>query len=317
MSSDPKGWLIKIEEDTPDRMHLLHPLTKFVYKSLPPTFPKIIDVTRFSISELGQEFVLHYINYNPSATNIGDARDLYMEKVVYRPTSYSNVDGFEILTVHVSGKLTMFRSGEKKWLTIQDMPSPYDDVMLFNEQFYAVDNTGRTVVVQQSLTVSVIAHSVFGGDKKYLVEFNGQLFMVDKYLCLDQDADLGVDDEEDGEGENWCIKEKTLRFKVFRLEEKLQKWIEVKNLGDLVLFMGDNSTFSVSATELSGCRGNCIFFTDDFGGGQDIGVFDLENGNIAPLRNYPGYSELFWPPPHWITSRNMEEVQNHIEDLSM
>ncbi|KAK9286207.1 hypothetical protein L1049_014591 [Liquidambar formosana] len=322
--SDPNGWLIKIEEANPDRMHLLNPLSRCEFKPLPTNFPRVLDLLKFSVSELGQEYVLQYMNYRPSATSMGDAANLYMEKVVFCPEfcpRSGSIDGYVLLTIHVSGKLTMFKSGEKKWTVIDDMPSPYDDVVLFDGKFYAVDSTGRTVVVGLSSTVTLVAKSVFGGDKKYLVESGGALLLVDMYLSMDPEEDLG-----DGQIALY-ISERIVRFKVFRLDENEQKWVEVKSIGDRVLFLGDNSTFSASASDFSGCKGNCIYFTDNSfysireedGAFRDggIGVFDLENGSIGPLANYPDYSRMFWPPPSWVTSTMMEQVQNHFEDLSL
>jgi membrane protease subunit (stomatin/prohibitin family) len=89
--------------------------------------------------------------------------------------------------------------------------------------------------------------------------------------------------------------------------------VEVNSFGDRVLFLGDDCTFSALASDLSGCKGNCIFFRDNNfymtgeegdvnGVFRDIGVCDLDNGSIKPLVDYPEYSKLFWPPPDWVAS---------------
>lgn len=226
-----------------------------------------------------------------------------MEKVAC--WSYG-VDSFVLLTIHVSGKLAMLKSGDKKWTIIDDLPSPYDDVAFYKGQFYAVDTTGRTVVVVVGCpsSVSVVGQSVFGGDKKILVESCGDLFLVDKYLSV------GPEDEDEGfefyEEFDSYTSERTIRFEVFKLDRSEQKWIEVNNLGDRMFFLGDNCTFSASANDFPGCKGNCVFFTDPLEDGvlksRGIGVFDLESGSIGPLANNPAYSDLFWPPPYWVSS---------------
>ncbi|EEF33970.1 conserved hypothetical protein [Ricinus communis] len=246
-----------------------------------------------------------------------DAGNLYMEKVVMIWLNYENENDFVLLTIHVSGKLAMFKSGDRRWTIIQDMPSPYDDVIVYKGNFYAVDNTGRTVIVRLNTELGLIANPVFGGDKKYLVESLGDLLLVDMYLSIDT-AEGGLSfGEEFLEHLAQYMSERTVRFKVFKLDKEAQTWIEVKSLGDRVLFLGDDSTFSASVSDLSGCKGNCIFFVDNFfysrdenlranGGddgvlaGRDIGVFDLETGCIGPLGNYPEYAKMFWPPPHWL-----------------
>ena len=62
-----------------------------------------------------------------------------MEKVVYICLGSENeIDDFALLTIHVSGKLAMFKSRNKNWCIIDDIPSindmlsPYDDVVLLS-----------------------------------------------------------------------------------------------------------------------------------------------------------------------------------------
>lgn len=305
-------WLIKIEENVPGSMHLLNPLSRLQISPLPEDFPKVLDSSNYRVFELGQEYVLHYVHFRPFGDALSDACNLYMEKIVFTSLD-SDGHNFVLLTIHVSGKLVMFKSGDKRWTTIKDdVTSPYDDVILFQGNFYAVDCTGRAVLVGLSPSVSLVANPEFGGDKKFLVESNGELLMVDLHLSLVPEPN----DLEDGE-DYWhsppvFMGEKTVNFKVFKLVREDQKWVEVKNLGDRVLFLSDDCTFSASASDLSGCK-NCIFFTDNFfyTSGEDdemfksraIGVFDLESGSIAPLTDFPEYSKLFWPPPDWLKLR--------------
>lgn len=308
--ANPDRWLVKIEENVPGRLRLLSPLSRSPIAPLPEDFPKVLDLSNRRVLDLGQEYVLHYVHFRPSSNALSDAGHLYMEKVVLMSLG-SNGDGnFALLTIHVSGKLVMFRSGDKRWTVIHDMPSPYDDVILYQGSFYAVDCTGRAVLVGLSSTVTLVANSVFGGDKKFLIESCGELLMVDMYLSLVPEPNL--DDEADYYLNPYVFMgEKTVKFKVFKLDREGKKWDEVRNLGNRVLFLSDDCTFSASASDLYGCK-NCIFFTDNFfyTSGEDdevfktraIGVYDLENGSIAPLTSYPEYSKLFWPPPDWLKS---------------
>ncbi|KAF3952601.1 hypothetical protein CMV_021862 [Castanea mollissima] len=268
-SDNNNSWLIKTEEHHPSQMQLLNPLLRTQIKSLPLDSPKVINLLNFRILELGHEYVLHYMNFKPFGnSSLGDVSSLYMEKVVYICLGSENeTDDFALLTIHVSGKLAMFKSRNKNWCIIDDMPlvhdvlSPYDDVVLFRGEFYAVDNTGRTVLVGLSLNLSLVAGSVFGGDKKFLVESVGQLLMVDMYLsAVFDDVDGGAEDVDEAFLDG-IMGERTVWFKVFKLDWEGKKWVEVKSLGDRVLFLGDNCTFSAPASVLSGCKGNCIFFT--------------------------------------------------------
>jgi hypothetical protein len=300
-------------------MQFLNPLSRSVFKPLPTDFPKTLDLLNFRIYELGNEYTLQYINYRPFASSIGDAGDVYMEKVAFHSSPSNNgMCSFVLLTIHVSGKLAVLKFGDKKWTIIDDLPSPYDDVIIYNGDFYAVDTTGRTVVVRIDTppTIEVVAHSVFGGDKKILVESFGELFLVDKYLSIGIEDDLGYEEVvECSEEYDSITSERTIRFEVFKLDKDLQTWVEVKNLGNNMIFIGDNCSFSASGSDFNGCKGNCIFFTDpleDSGmKSRGIGVFDMESGNMAPLSNYPCYSELFWPPPAWVSS-TLEDDMNQL-----
>ncbi|KAK8488043.1 hypothetical protein V6N11_021097 [Hibiscus sabdariffa] len=307
------SWVIKIEEDgSNNRVQLLNPLSRSRFDSLPENFPKIFNLLELSIVELGEEFVLSYLNH---LSYLGDAGNLYMEKVVISCLDNNPNNGFVLLTIHVSGKLALFKSSDKKWTIIQDMPSPYDDVILYEGNFYAVDNTGRTVLVGLDCETTEAGMPVFGGDKKFLVESKGDLLLVDMHLSVEASEGSGFA-EENFENLAFYINERTVRFNVFKLDEVGKQWVDVKDLDDRVLFLGDDCTFSATAEDLNVCRGNCIIFADNFFyslGDEDessercdVGVFDLENGTIGPLHKFPQFSKLFWPPPWWTSSRLLD-----------
>lgn len=239
--------------------------------------------------------------------------------------------GYVILTIHVSGKLAILKIGDYQWTRIDDLVSPYDDVVLFKGRFYAVDNTGRTVVVnldgllEFSPVLELVANPVFGGDKKTMVVLCGELLLVDTYLSEGPEDDLGFEEDLEFSDEFDCyMTERTVRFKVFRLDWGEKKWEEVKDLGDRILFLGDYCSFSALASDFDGCKGNCIIFVDhnfymtreERDGavkGRGVGVFDLESGKIGSLVDYPGYSKMFWPPPSWVSSTTLEDGLNQLE----
>ena len=53
-------------------------------------------------------------------------------------------------------------------------------------------------------------------------------------------------------------------FKVFEVDLGGGKWKELKSLGNRALFLGHYSFVSVEASDFSGCRANCIYFTDSY-----------------------------------------------------
>jgi len=301
-------WLIKVERDNPLKTHLMNPLIGSEFLPLLPNFPRSLNLINFRVLELGQEYALQYISYRPNANSIGDSVTLYMEKVAF---CSCGVDGFVLLTVHVSGRLAVLRKGDLKWNVINELTNPYDDVILFNGEFYAVDGSGRVVIVDwETFSVKEGAGAIFGGDKKFLVECDGELLMVDKYLSLGVENELDDDDNDDGnyelDDDDDCLNERAVKLEVYRLDVGEQKWVKVKDLGDRMLFVGDNCGFSASALDFPGCRGNCVFFTgqdredDGLIKSKDVSVFDLESGSIGAVYNNSGYSQLFWPPPNWL-----------------
>ncbi|GFQ08513.1 F-box protein skip23 [Phtheirospermum japonicum] len=310
--ADEPSWIIKLERDVPARMHLLNPLARSQFKPLPDNFPRVFNFFNARVIELGVEYALQYINFRPTANSIGEAGDLYMEKVAF----LNNFDdGFTLLTIHVSGKLVVLKSGDEVWRLIDDLPSPYDDVILWEGKLYGVDNTGRLVLVNTvDMNVSVVANSIFGGDKKFLVGLDGELWLADMYLSVGPADDLGFNEGFEFYEEFDCfMSERTVKFKVFKLDVNAEKWVEVSDLGNRMLFLGDNCTFSASNIEIFGddrFKGNCIVFADQHCTGESdgesksrgVGVFDMESGSIGPIGGHVGYSNMFWPPPDWVYS---------------
>ena len=86
----------------------------------------------------------------------------------------------------------------------------------------------------------------------------------------------------------------TTGFKILKLQCSAEvkskteyEWVNVDSLGDQALFLGGNSSVSLSASSFNGCKVNCIYFTDDNfdystaslnGLAYDMGVFSMEDG---------------------------------------
>ena len=152
--------------------------------------------------------------------------------------------------------------------------------------------------------LNLVAEGVFGADKKFLVACEGELYLVDKHLSADYQCELGVFDYDDDDEIYELGCERAVRFDVYRLEEEEKRWVEVRSLGDRVLFLGDDCAFSASASDLGVDKGDCVVFRDDTFNlnalESGLGVFHLDEGRISPLSDYPSFSKLFWPPPDWV-----------------
>jgi hypothetical protein len=226
---------------------------------------------------------------------------VYIKKVVALHNGNGNNRCSFLLAIHMSGKLAVFRSSDEQWMMMPEKPpKPYTDVCVFNGRSIAVDSTGRTVAVTPDLCLDLVAEAVFGGGEKLLVESDGELLLVDKYLKPTSRYNWFYA----GEGHyKYATKTAVARFVVFRLDEKEKKWVELTNLGDMVLILGDDCAFSALASDLCIGNGNCVIFTDDMyrhvkSIELEISVFCLDKQQILPLSDLP-CSNLFWPPPQW------------------
>ncbi|KAL9299759.1 F-box protein [Arabidopsis thaliana] len=74
---------------------------------------------------------------------------------------------------------------------------------------------------------------------------------------------------------------KTIGFKVYKNNEELLKWVEVKSLGDKAIVIATDACFSVSAHEFYGCLPNSIYFTDKKE--EEVKVFKLDDGSITTM----------------------------------
>ncbi|PIA40329.1 hypothetical protein AQUCO_02500192v1 [Aquilegia coerulea] len=102
-------------------------------------------------------------------------------------------------------------------------------------------------------------------------------------------------------------------FSVFKLDRVGIKWIQMNNLHGHALFVGDNTSYSISASDFTKCKPNSIYFTDDLyegyydmvrdrtGGPHDIGVFNLEDSTRELF--YSTDTNVFIPAPIWIEPR--------------
>ena len=85
--------------------------------------------------------------------------------------------------------------------------------------------------------------------------------------------------------------------------------VETKNLGDVALFLGENSSMSVMASNIAGCQGNCIYFSPIKGGfstptyePKDMGVYNLESGTITSFAIDPEIIAKFYiRSPIWVS----------------
>ncbi|PNX72118.1 F-box protein, partial [Trifolium pratense] len=135
-----------------------------------------------------------------------------------------------------------------------------------------------------------VGHEVFSGERLgFLIESEGELLLVAIYEYFENSL--------------WIL--------ILRLDEN-KKWVQLTSLGDRILFLGNGCSFSASTSDLSVSKGNCVIFMDNvfFKKNKICGmcVFDLDQGRLSLLSEYPEYHNLFWPPPKWIVKSCMSKT---------
>ncbi|OVA10865.1 Protein of unknown function DUF295 [Macleaya cordata] len=247
----------------------------------------------------------------PFRLNMIDPCLLFIKKVVLSSSPASlSVDYIAVAILNEPKELAFCKKGAEAWTIIEDADNYCEDVIYYNGLFYAVNKRGCLAVCDvsgDSPVVRVIkplyrGNFIYRGSIllkhiHYLVDSFGELLFVTRNLKFVMDIEPNT------------RVHKTVGFEISRLDSSRRpKWVEVKSLGNHVLFLGGNSSLCSSATDLPGCEGNCIYFTDydskvNNDGKrptQDSGVFNVGDGSIKPLPYCDGYSRLFLPPPIWV-----------------
>ncbi|XVF45600.1 hypothetical protein PTKIN_Ptkin02bG0219300 [Pterospermum kingtungense] len=283
----PACWLVKIGDGISRvKVSLLNPFSGSVLgPDLLVDLPKVLDLTNFQVVELGHQF---FVQYAFSFYHDFMPLSLDHKKEVEFLRSSTNSDDFVMLG-YLFGCLGFLRSGESNWTLLKNAQNAHDtihDIISFNGKFYAIDKNGKTVVVDQSLNVGFIEPVGSSVRRKYLVQSGDNLLAVEMPLYL---TPVNRDSS---------VRDKVAGFRIFKLDEEVQKWDEIESLGDQILFLGWHHAISASASEFYWEKGNLIFYSSP----EHLFVFDLDTGTVSPLRNCPAYRNLFWPPPKWVTS---------------
>ncbi|KAL5713824.1 hypothetical protein ACHQM5_015867 [Ranunculus cassubicifolius] len=210
------------------------------------------------------------------------------------------------MAIHGGRRILAFcRPGDKVWTNLESKYDIISDIVYHMNKFYAIDQNGGIFSFDfnhsypiASLISPAPPYFELSGPGKYIVESSGELLQITRYLFFDLCE---------------CERYVTTSFEVHKLDITLNKWVKVRSLGNTVLFVGDNSSMSLSTLDFPEYKPNCIYFTDDFHllyfyrvygrrsereGPHDMGIFHLEDGKIEP--HYKMESDVIFPPLIWI-----------------
>ncbi|KAI4354414.1 hypothetical protein L6164_003276 [Bauhinia variegata] len=270
--SFPEGWVITAAENF--EMNLLQPITHVQIK-----LPRWNTLYRASYLEFPCIILKAGLSANPSRTS-----------------------DFTVFIVYGTGILAYAKPGDNAWTILRKGLRYFVEAAFYKNKIHGVDVKGRIWVCNnigdsesESMATMVFRPRIFGKgyswiDKAYLVESSGKLLVVFR---------SGVQ------------RHRTHSFQVYELNLSEKSAVQVKDLGDNALFLGNNTSVCVNASKVHGCEGNCIYFTDDClhqyfcdgcmglrTGGKDMGVCDLRDGSIK--QHFIGESLSNICPPFWV-----------------
>ncbi|XVF62000.1 hypothetical protein PTKIN_Ptkin08bG0181300 [Pterospermum kingtungense] len=293
------GWVVNIDNN--NSISLINPLTG-AQVQLPPR-SKFPDVKNYRPDKPGNEYGMQ--ENDPTFYTLGEAlvRNHFTEKVF----SSSSPQSKDFVAVAIYGEfasLAYCKPGDKKWTFLG--LGCYTDIVFHRRQMYALGVDGGVMVCDihqpcPKLMELVSPPTAFSVTYKlHLVESSGGLLMLERNVTSEGQAKIDASKDIYGY--------KTYGFRIYKLDTSRREWHRVKDVGEDMLFIGWNSSLSMSCcNDFPGYAGNCIYFTDDakifhregIVGGSDMGVFSLTDKSIQQLPGYASGSKLIWPPPVW------------------
>ncbi|KNA11014.1 hypothetical protein SOVF_139100 [Spinacia oleracea] len=319
-------WLTKVSETGENKWALLNPLTKHkFYFFASGVFRERIDLLGFGNLEVGRSYRLQLISDHgdEGAFDFEEfSSSISLRKVVVRTG-----EEFCVLGLYGYGLIAVWNYGDDNWKIVEtgtkEKRNEFDDVICFDGKFYAVDRTGKLVMIDPAARelielVGTTAECI--GQYTYLVESNFRLYLVNKIV---NPMPNNYFDNEEGE---WIVDKnsvgKPLGFNVFVLNEKEKCWERVSSIGNKVFFISRDATFSVCAKDLGWSKGNCIYFEGltgyddeaDMSFGLNAGVYTLEDKAISTFgSSVDRWTGIFWPPSSWFV-QNEEYPECEMQD---
>ncbi|KAK9914198.1 hypothetical protein M0R45_037989 [Rubus argutus] len=212
--------------------------------------------------------------------------DHYIFKATISADPISNAEDCIVVVIYEESCQLAFIRLEKdtRWTYIDIQCRQIEEVVYVEDTFYAIDYLNKLFSFQVTAhefnsdeDVILVAEGFKPGDicKRYLVELSeNELLMVQRYFDYKDRRRV------------------TTKFEVFKVDDYNCEWTKINSLGDVALFVGENSSISVLASKNLGCLPqNCIYFLHDwdrhaidFGhGGGDFGVYNIKNKSLLPI----------------------------------
>ncbi|KAF3450401.1 hypothetical protein FNV43_RR06482 [Rhamnella rubrinervis] len=343
---DPKNsmkyWFVRIEETESGKVRLMDPLSRLTKKNfsdinrynlsrltdknfsdinhwqmLPmkrckiKTFIPVINLLNYRVTEVIKTYDLVGASFYNWSSDLRVNFSLIKKVVV----GYDSNSKFSVMALYNHEELEVWKMDENEWVQLNygSERKFFQDISYQNGSFYAVDDRKSIIAVDlSSLEVTLVVPpmaddiTILCFQKYYLVNSLGDLYLI-------QYPEPSIEDHVDVNSNDH-----TFDLEVYKLNEEQGKWISVNSLGNQVMFVGDGCSFSVSATEFVGLKGNCIFKVKESRSHGHVGDFQIWNASLSdledqtaahPLRFATGWLRSFWPPPTWLKVDVEERVE--------
>ncbi|KAG7572321.1 hypothetical protein ISN44_As09g006920 [Arabidopsis suecica] len=267
-SGSYKGWLIRTKQvSASSKISLLSPFSR---QLLDPS-QETLDLLKFGVSEIRKSYEIHIFDKDLIQSVKGKIGPSH--RVVFLDNLF--------FAVGEDDKIWCCKSGEESsriWTEIKNQVEDFSDIILHRGQVYALDLTGAIWWINLSqlslvkFTPPTPPVNYYGCDScnKRLVEFCGNLCIVHQLRV--KRANI----------------EKTVGFKVYKMDEDVAKWVEVRSLGDKALIVARDSCFTVVALEYHGCLRNSIYFIDNVKRSDDEARKYFKHHNDSSESEYHG-----------------------------
>lgn len=233
-------------------------------------------------------------------------REYHVKKILVTADPVSNPEKCVVLAIFGRDERLAFirYAKDTTWTTIdlEEDRGQFHDVVQHKNHFYGVNEFNKLVCFDipdeaGPVTVNVLTPRL-----------DSEPCMVQRYLVKTPEGDL-LQVARQKACEDFCW---TIRFKVMRLDAGECSWTKVKSLGDVALFLGDNASIAVRASDFYGCQSDCIYFNQDkdpmdmihhFG---DFGIYEVGKKRFSSNLNI-NWSTLDRMPkrPLWILPSNV------------
>ena len=288
--------LVRVEQGSSKdtgKVSLKDPLTPSPFGCSINKFPKVLNLLDLRVTEVCN---VHELKFDDD----GVGGKLWSpNSMIKKVVASQDKDNFAVMALHRRGKLALWRLGEKKWIQVQDDHewTKYIDIACHNGKFYAVDIKGLAISISIDCCcqqITYIATPMFRSGFEYYDD-RGR-YLLNSLGCL-----LLVDKPP--------VRGSNVHFNAHKLNEGEGQWVPVNNLGDQMLFLGDDCSFSVVARDFAGCKSNCIYFTVygytiyDAYPGYQAWLYDMDDRALKPLSTMPRCPNPFRPPSKWLKSK--------------